>query len=97
MLGKVEGKRRRERQGMMWLDGIIDSMDISFSQLWEIVKDKEVWCGAVHGVTKNCAQQQLNNNHPSPRYTLWFPVSTLLSQAITKYLISGNEEKSHLL
>ena len=52
MLGKIEGKRRRGRQRVRWLDGIADSMDMNLSKLQEIVKDKEVWCVAVHGVTK---------------------------------------------
>jgi len=53
MLGRIEGRRRRGRQGMRWLDDITDSVDMNFGKLREMVKDREAWCAAVHRVTKS--------------------------------------------
>ena len=110
LLGKIEGKRRSGWQRMRWLHSIIDSMDMNLSKLREVVKDREVWCAAVHDIAKSQTQQWLNNNRNNKKCEFWVlfgivspethpvysPINSPISDCIALTYIFNNCQNIHI-
>ena len=92
MLGKIEGRRRKGRQRMRWVDGITDSVDMGWGRLWQLVMDREVWCAVVHGVTKSWTWlsdwTELSWSQDIPKWKTWYFFEVLQIMVFFHYIFS---------